>query len=143
MGGRAGGGSRGGMSTWSLRGAAARNELRVMNDNQFFAFGPVRKEYAKYFDAENARRGNPVVKGSQGLEVGHMAQFNVKGGVSGYGRVGGFEGDKVVINLQGGKYSWNIPQSAITHYAKNKSTDFAQVQMKHKIIPKSKRVGIW
>ena len=128
------------MSVWSLHGAAARNELKNMTANQFFQYGTVGKEYAKYFDAENARRGNPIVKGNAGVEVGQMVQFNwTDKKLSGSGRVKAFDGDRVEVGLQGGKYSWYVPKSSITHYAKDKGTDFAQLTMKSKITRKSAR----
>ena len=139
MGGRAGGGARG-MSVWSLHGAAARNELKNMTASEFFVHGAVGKEYAKYFDAENARRGNPVKVGSQGADIGDMAHFNWKEkGVSGYGRIKSTYGDKFEVEMQGG-YSWYVAKSSITHYTKDKSVSYTQLKMKKKITRKSKRV---
>ena len=128
-----------------LHGAAARNELRQLNADNFFEMGD-RKEFSKYFDAENERRGNPVVIGSEGLQVGQMAKAykeitypntpdvvrEYRGKTaswSDYGRVTKIEGDKVTITDRGGtSRPWNIKE--ITRHTKDTTTGFSQMRLK-------------
>ena len=141
MGGRSGGGARG-TSQYALAGAAARNELRGMTANDFFHYALTHKEYQKYVKAENDRRGNPVVFGGEGAEVGHMAHFKMT--VNGYkfedtGRISSINGDKVSIDTKGG-YPKTFPKSAIVAYAKDKKMDFGRFIMK--IPAKQKTISI-
>ena len=131
MGARSGGGS-GRMSSKVLYGAAARNELRGMNANDFFHYGLTHNEYQKYTKDENARRGNPVVFGNKGLEVGHMAHssYSVNGRIySDTGRITKIEGDHVWMEVKGG-YPKYVPKSSIKHYAKDKKMDYGSFHMK-------------
>ena len=145
MGARGGGGGRGGggRSASVLYGAAARNELRKMNESNFFQHGFTNDEYKKYVNDENARRGNPVVVGNAGVEVGHMVHiaqevpaYNPKTGkydqtkvTRTSGVVASFEGDMVKIIEQGGHPQY-FKKSSITHYAKNKNIGFGSFRLR-------------
>ena len=145
MGARSGGGLRGSFSGVTLHGAAARAELHQLNADNFFAASG-NKDYARYFDAENAARGFPVVKGSQGLQVGQMAKveksitygndapYPYKGKTvkfDDYGKVSGINGSTITITDRGGyKKTWDI--SHVTFHTKDTKTGFGQMVMKHK-----------
>lgn len=126
MGSHAGGGGRklnGGFSAHILYGAAKRNELNQLSDNNFFHFAFDDNNYANLVKAENARRGNPVVVGNKGLEVGHYAYASET--INGYKHTGDgvvtkFEGDKVWLKDKGG-YPQLFSKSAVTRYAKDKN----------------------
>ena len=135
MGARGGGGSRGGGKGVSIKqtyGAAARNEMRGMSDKDFFHHALTHPEYQKYVKDENARRGNPVVFGSQGVEVGHMAHFSQQvwgKTVQDTGRITSISGDEVKIVTHDGHPRY-FNKSSITAYAKDKNMGYGGFHMK-------------